>query len=53
MPHPEREAEAHRHLVEQQEIVLGVDLARGLAQADVWSCDLTKDYVQINADYRS
>jgi len=53
VPHPDREAEAHRHLVEQQEIVLGVDLARGTAQADVWSCDLTKDYVQINADYRS
>jgi glutamate N-acetyltransferase/amino-acid N-acetyltransferase len=53
VPHPDREAEAHRHLVEQQEIVLGVDLARGAAQADIWSCDLTKDYVQINADYRS
>ncbi len=53
VPHPEREAEAHRHLVDQQDVVLGVDLGRGTAGADVWSCDLTKDYVQINADYRS
>jgi glutamate N-acetyltransferase/amino-acid N-acetyltransferase len=53
VPHPEREGEAHRHLVEQREIVLGVDLARGTAAADIWTCDLTKDYVQINADYRS
>src|SRR5262249_600738 len=53
VPHPEREGEAHQHLVEQREIVLGIDLARGQAQADVWSCDLTKDYVQINADYRT
>jgi glutamate N-acetyltransferase/amino-acid N-acetyltransferase len=53
VPHPEREKLAHQHLIEQTEIVLGIDLARGTAQADIWSCDLTKDYVQINADYRS
>lgn len=53
VPHPEREPEAHRHLIDQQEVVLGVDLGRGTATADIWTCDLTKDYVQINADYRS
>ncbi len=53
VPHPEREALAHRHLVEQEEVVLGIDLGRGSASADIWTCDLTKDYVQINADYRS
>ena len=26
---------------------------RGTATADIWTCDFTKDYVQINADYRS
>jgi diaminopimelate decarboxylase len=31
----------------------GFDLATGEARADVWTCDFTKDYVQINADYRS
>jgi glutamate N-acetyltransferase/amino-acid N-acetyltransferase len=53
MPHPENEPLAHRHLADDALIVLGVDLAAGPANADVWTCDLTKDYVQINADYRS
>lgn len=52
-PHPENEPLAHRHLVDDVEIVLGVDLAVGDASADVWTCDFTADYVQINADYRS
>jgi glutamate N-acetyltransferase/amino-acid N-acetyltransferase len=52
-PHPENEAAAHRHLVADKEVVLGIDLACGAANADVWTCDLTKDYVQINADYRT
>lgn len=52
-PHPENEAAAHVHLRDSIEVVLGVDLAQGSASADVWTCDLTKDYVQINADYRS
>ncbi|MSR38160.1 MAG: bifunctional glutamate N-acetyltransferase/amino-acid acetyltransferase ArgJ [Planctomycetes bacterium] len=53
VPHPEREGEAHQHLMQNTDIVLGIDLQRGIAQADIWSCDLTKDYIQINADYRS
>ena len=53
VPYPEREQLAHQHLVEHKEVVLGVDLGRGEAQADIWTCDLTKDYVQINADYRT
>ena len=28
-------------------------LGRGDAQATVWTCDLSHDYVSINADYRS
>jgi glutamate N-acetyltransferase/amino-acid N-acetyltransferase len=52
-PHPQNEGEAHGHLVDAVQVVLGVDLAVGSAGADVWTCDLTKDYVQINADYRS
>jgi glutamate N-acetyltransferase/amino-acid N-acetyltransferase len=52
-PHPENEGEAHRHLAQQKEVVLGVDLAAGAASATVWTCDFTKDYVQINADYRT
>ncbi|HEX5050717.1 MAG TPA: bifunctional glutamate N-acetyltransferase/amino-acid acetyltransferase ArgJ [Planctomycetota bacterium] len=53
VPHPEKEREAHRHLADSTQVVLGVDLAVGTASADVWTCDLTRDYVQINADYRT
>ena len=35
------------------EIVVRVDLGRGQAAARVWTCDLSYDYVKINADYRS
>ena len=35
------------------EITVRIDLDRGNAQATVWTCDLSYDYVKINADYRS
>jgi glutamate N-acetyltransferase/amino-acid N-acetyltransferase len=35
------------------EIRVRVDLARGEAAATVWTCDLSYDYVRINAEYRS
>jgi glutamate N-acetyltransferase/amino-acid N-acetyltransferase len=35
------------------ELVLRVDVGVGPARATVWTCDLTADYVAINADYRS
>ena len=35
------------------EIGITVDLARGQADATVWTCDFSYDYVKINADYRS
>jgi glutamate N-acetyltransferase / amino-acid N-acetyltransferase len=52
-PRVEGEDAAHTHLVEQPEVLLGVDLAAGSAAAEAWTCDLTADYVRINADYRS
>jgi glutamate N-acetyltransferase/amino-acid N-acetyltransferase len=39
--------------MKQPEITVRVDLGRGRAQATVWTCDLSHDYVSINADYRS
>jgi glutamate N-acetyltransferase/amino-acid N-acetyltransferase len=30
-----------------------VDLGRGSSEETVWTCDLSHDYVSINADYRS
>lgn len=53
VPHPEREGEAHRHLATSDQVLLGIDLGIGDAEARIWSCDLTADYVRINADYRS
>jgi glutamate N-acetyltransferase / amino-acid N-acetyltransferase len=35
------------------EITVRVELGRGSAQTTVWTCDLSHDYVSINADYRS
>ena len=35
------------------ELVIGVDLGLGRAKRSVWTCDLTKTYIEINADYRS
>jgi len=46
------EAAAHREL-EQKEILLHVDLHAGRATARIWTCDLTRGYIDINASYRS
>jgi glutamate N-acetyltransferase / amino-acid N-acetyltransferase len=35
------------------EIRIGVDIGLGAGKATVWTCDLTHDYISINADYRS
>ncbi len=40
-------------VMKEAEITIRVDLARGRAQATVWTCDFSYDYVKINADYRS
>ena len=37
----------------RSEIAIGVDVGIGAGEATVWTCDLTKRYVAINADYRS
>ncbi|HYN58755.1 MAG TPA: bifunctional glutamate N-acetyltransferase/amino-acid acetyltransferase ArgJ [Rubrivivax sp.] len=46
------EAQGQR-VMQQAEITVRVHLHRGAAQAAVWTCDLSHDYVSINADYRS
>ena len=46
------EAAAHREL-DRKEILLHVDLHAGRATARVWTCDFTRDYIDINASYRS
>lgn len=39
--------------MKKQEITIKVDLGLGGGQATVWTCDLTHQYISINADYRS
>ncbi|CAN0655267.1 bifunctional glutamate N-acetyltransferase/amino-acid acetyltransferase ArgJ [Nitratireductor aquimarinus] len=39
--------------MKKDEITLRVDLGLGRGKATVWTCDLTKEYVAINGDYRS
>ena len=46
------EAEAHREL-ELHEIVVELQLGAGDARATAWGCDLSRDYVRINASYRT
>ncbi|MDO9005973.1 MAG: bifunctional glutamate N-acetyltransferase/amino-acid acetyltransferase ArgJ [Aquabacterium sp.] len=51
--HPAYREEDGQRVMKQSEITVRVGLARGAAQATVWTCDLSHDYVTINADYRS
>ena len=44
---------AGQAVMAQEEIPVRVDLGRGVAEAQIWTCDLSYDYVRINADYRS
>ncbi len=46
------EADGQR-VMKQSEITVRVVLGRGEASDTVWTCDLSYDYVKINADYRS
>jgi glutamate N-acetyltransferase/amino-acid N-acetyltransferase len=51
--HPDyREADGQR-VMAKPEIGVRIVLGRGARQATVWTCDLSHDYVSINADYRS
>lgn len=46
------EEEATR-ILSEKEITCIADMKQGQANATAWGCDLTYDYVKINADYRS
>ncbi len=51
--HPDYREEQGQRVMQQSEIAIRVTLDRGTAQATIWTCDLSHDYVSINADYRS
>jgi glutamate N-acetyltransferase/amino-acid N-acetyltransferase len=46
-------AAAARAVFQQEHITLRLDLGIGRAESVVWTCDLTPEYVHINADYTS
>ena len=51
--HPNYREEDGQRVMKQAEIEVRVNLGRGAASDTVWTCDLSHDYVTINADYRS
>jgi glutamate N-acetyltransferase / amino-acid N-acetyltransferase len=51
--HPAYREEDGQRVMKQSEITVRVQLGRGTAETTVWTCDLSHDYVSINADYRS
>ena len=50
---PDYSEAAGQAVMAQEEIPVRVDLGGGAAEAQIWTCDLSYDYVRINADYRS
>ncbi len=46
------EAKVTEH-IKTKEIDIAVDIGLGNGKATVWTCDLTHDYIRINADYRT
>ena len=51
--HPAYREEDGQRVMKQSEITVRVLLGRGVATDTVWTCDLSHEYVTINADYRS
>ena len=51
--HPAYREEDGQRVMREAEIAVRVVLHRGAAATTVWTCDLSHDYVSINADYRS
>jgi glutamate N-acetyltransferase/amino-acid N-acetyltransferase len=51
-PHDDRAPEAATYL-QGTDLTVSVDLGAGQASSTVWTCDLSAEYVRINADYRT
>lgn len=50
---PDYSEEATSAYMKNQEVTISVDLGIGDGRDRVWTCDLTKEYIAINGDYRS
>jgi glutamate N-acetyltransferase/amino-acid N-acetyltransferase len=51
--HPEYKEEDGQRIMKKSEIKVRADLGRGQCTQTIWTCDLSHEYVSINADYRS
>jgi glutamate N-acetyltransferase/amino-acid N-acetyltransferase len=51
-PYDEAAPEAAEYL-KGTDLTVSVDLGAGAASSTVWTCDLSAEYVRINADYRT
>lgn len=51
--HPDYKEVDGQRVMAKPEIAVRIALGRGPAAATLWTCDLSHDYVSINADYRS
>ncbi|MGE0703065.1 MAG: bifunctional glutamate N-acetyltransferase/amino-acid acetyltransferase ArgJ [Vicinamibacterales bacterium] len=52
MPHDEASSQAAEYL-QNKDVTVTVDLGAGTQSATVWTCDLSAEYVRINAEYRT
>ncbi len=52
-PHPSYREEFGTAVVQRPEFAIRIGLGRGSAQATIWTCDLSYEYVKINAEYRT
>ena len=41
------------HKLKEKDVSISLDLGAGEAKAEVWTCDMSYDYIRINADYRT
>ena len=47
------DAEALRKVMGQHDIVIDIDMGMGSAEATVWTCDFSYEYVKINGEYHT
>ena len=50
---PSYKEEDGRAHVKGSHVTVSVDVGVGVGRATVWTCDLTEEYIKINASYRS
>ena len=50
---PQYREEAGQQIMDQSELMIRVDLGRGAHHTTILTCDLSYDYVKINAEYRT